>query len=723
MKMIASSHFLAVQTEADEGHKRQALAGFLKALERKSGNRVVRATGLTTMALSLAACGGSGGETTGTTPVDPNAPFSLSGAQLTGITSLRTAIDNVANFINTDIGALAVATNAGATPAVVDPVARIAATNAVGSLAEGANTVSTILAADALERLVLANREAIARDFSQILNIPLNDILATAGNIGTSVAAGLPRVSSLSPVENAIFDIIVAAQTNGEIIEAFLALVASNFPSLNLANLGTYTGPSIPVNATLSDLIAVAQASVAGFSTLAGTAITTINMALSSSGQTYVLTAGADNFSGTAGNDTFNSTTSTFGPNDTINGGAGNDTLVINQADPMAASAVNVGDAAFANVRNVETVRYDVSAATTKGTIVLGTSAAAAGINSVTLSGTGGNADVTAFIGNLTVTGNAGANTVAVSLASAGNKTLALGNASDALDRVSVTPVNATVGSVQVNFTSGSVGNGTNENVTIVGQNGTVIVNDEGTLISATNNASVFNVVGLGANGMPDPTQNRGNFAHIILGATGNDLLDVGAAQLNLTGAVYINAGGGNDTLIGGASDDFFVGGAGNDVITLTQGGNDSAIGGAGNDTITSGAGNDSLNAGDGDDVVDAGAGSNTIAGGLGNDTLSASSGNDSIDGGDGNDAITGGGGSDTIVGGIGDDTITALGVGTVSINAGEGNDRVIVDNLTVADTIDGGVGTDTVAVIPGMNVTSRPSSSFKVPSSATSIM
>lgn len=747
MQMTPATQFEAA-TASGKADKKGSVARFLKALEASNAKAMTRAGGMSVMALTLAACGGGGGtEATTVVPTTPVAPppptaFMLNSAQLNGVISLRSAVDGISNFINNELAALTTATNTTATPAVVDNVARVSAQNAVAGLTSGASAVDTILAADAIERLVLANRDAIARDFAQILGMQVSDILNTAANIGTAVAAGLPRPTTLSAVENAIFDIIVAAQTNGEIFETLLGLTRLQFPNLNLPLLGTYAGPTVPTNATLADLIAAAQASVAAVSALAGPAVAKVAEALSLAASTFPpLTLGADNVGGTSGNDVVNGTTATFNGNDTINGGAGVDTLNITQADPSAATGASIADALFANVRGIENVRFSatslLSPAQAAGDITLGTNAAAAGVRSLVLLGNGGDANVAAFVGDLTITGNSGVNVVNVSLASAGTKTLSLGTEASVFDVVFIAPNTAAVGAIQVNFISSTVGNMTDENVTVVGPNGSVIVNDETTIISATNNASVFNVVGIGANGQPDPLQNRGTFGHIFLGSASGETINVALAVdgQTLTGDFYVNAGGGNDTLLGGAGNDFFVGGAGDDVITLTQFGNDSAIGGAGNDTITSGlgadnlnggdgadliaagdgnntvvggtgadtisagGGNDTIDGGDGDDMITAGGGSNTVLGGLGSDNITTGAGNDSIDGGEGNDTITAGGGNDTIIGGLGDDLITALGVGVLNVNAGDGNDRVAVDNLSSSDTLAGGVGTDTLSV------------------------
>jgi Ca2+-binding RTX toxin-like protein len=153
-----------------------------------------------------------------------------------------------------------------------------------------------------------------------------------------------------------------------------------------------------------------------------------------------------------------------------------------------------------------------------------------------------------------------------------------------------------------------------------------------------------------------------------IDGGAGNDILDASAA----TTQVVIDAGDGNDTLIGGSADDYLFGFAGND----------SSDGRGGNDQygIYSGDGADSIadtGVGDDDTVMGLGdAGNDSIAIGVGTLTVAAqvstfsgverfqvygSGGDDSLDasgttadvrldGGDGNDTLKGGAGSDVFV-------------------------------------------------------------------------
>lgn len=173
----------------------------------------------------------------------------------------------------------------------------------------------------------------------------------------------------------------------------------------------------------------------------------------------------------------------------------------------------------------------------------------------------------------------------------------------------------------------------------------------------------------------------------------------------NLQGGDSVNgdvldAGGGDDRVIGLGSDDAIIGGDGNDRL-FGDGGNDIIIGGAGadrifgndgddflhggadNDRLVGGAGNDILNGGAGDDGLLGEAGNDILFGEAGNDFLIGDDGNDILYGDDGNDNISGGNGNDIIYGGNGDD----------KIDAGAGDD--IIYNGAGSDVISGGAGTD----------------------------
>ena len=273
---------------------------------------------------------------------------------------------------------------------------------------------------------------------------------------------------------------------------------------------------------------------------------------------------------------------------------------------------------------------------TANGNVTLGSSAAAAGVNRVLLGAALTTTDATAFAGALTVDGTSGVDTVNLNAARTGAKALNLGAGAD---DVNLTTTGVAAGGLQVNFTSGSVGNSTNNNVTVVNTNGNIVVNDEGTRLIAST-ADAFNVVGLAADGTVDTAQNRGNFRTVVLGTADNDTLSTATAG-NL-GNVYINAGFGDDAVTGNAAASarhLLVGGDGNDTFTVDTAAGDSSvvvIGGAGDDSVTVGG---TAHAGEVNVSLISGTNTVTFTTGLTLNTATAAN----------NDTLTGGSGRDTL--------------------------------------------------------------------------
>jgi Ca2+-binding RTX toxin-like protein len=188
-------------------------------------------------------------------------------------------------------------------------------------------------------------------------------------------------------------------------------------------------------------------------------------------------------------------------------------------------------------------------------------------------------------------------------------------------------------------------------------------------------------------------------------GGTGDDELHGTDAA-----ASYIDAGGGNDTVFGGALDDIVLGGDGNDSLQGGAGtnqlfgndGDDTFVPGLGGDQMTGGAGYDGVDystyagsihvridglANDGmdgepqDNVADleqvvGTASDDTLVGGVGNEKLVGLDGADHLDGGGGNDLLLGGAGDDLAVGGPGDDALDTA-VGEDVLSGGDGNDML----------------------------------------------
>jgi Ca2+-binding RTX toxin-like protein len=189
----------------------------------------------------------------------------------------------------------------------------------------------------------------------------------------------------------------------------------------------------------------------------------------------------------------------------------------------------------------------------------------------------------------------------------------------------------------------------------------------------------------------------------LVLGGLGDDTLSggVGADTLNGNdGNDSLNGDAGNDSLLGGAGNDTILGGSGNDTIDAGLGndivdagdGNDWVVAGDGNDRVLGGLGNDILAGGADDDTLLGEAGDDSLIGNTGNDSIDAGVGNDTLDGGDGNDWLLAGDGNDTLDGGADNDTLLA-GAGDDNIFGGSGNDSIVGSEGN--DTVDGGDGDD----------------------------
>lgn len=183
---------------------------------------------------------------------------------------------------------------------------------------------------------------------------------------------------------------------------------------------------------------------------------------------------------------------------------------------------------------------------------------------------------------------------------------------------------NPEVTQIRLTFTSAEVGNDNPNDANLLnGQDGGLAVrvqaedasgmltgpisrfDDEG-ITFTTKGKSTFDVRDLVSGAA------RGDrFDVVTLGTRANDVFDESGERE----AYYINAGMGDDRIIGGKGNDFLVGGAGNDLLEGGSG-NDSFIGGGGNDVISGGIGDDTAIfniASDGSDKVNLGDGQDRV--------------------------------------------------------------------------------------------------------------
>src|SRR5712691_6282376 len=223
------------------------------------------------------------------------------------------------------------------------------------------------------------------------------------------------------------------------------------------------------------------------------------------------------------------------------------------------------------------------------------------------------------------------------------------------------------------------------DNVRVSSQNGNVRVEEEAANGTFTPISSLGTLL---ASSVQSITIVGGDDANSI------DLNGVTATAFTALTSISVDAGNGDDTVIGSPDfSDSVNGGHGNDTL-LGQGGNDTLAGGDGNDVITAGNGDDSVRGGDGQDSITGDAGNDTIEAGDGSDTVSCGDGNDSLFAGNGQDSVTGDAGDDTLNGDGGTDTVRG-GDGNDSLFGGEFNDLLVGD--AGDDTLIGNAGDDTL--------------------------
>ena len=166
---------------------------------------------------------------------------------------------------------------------------------------------------------------------------------------------------------------------------------------------------------------------------------------------------------------------------------------------------------------------------------------------------------------------------------------------------------------------------------------------------------------------------NVGDVQSITVNA--NDGGDSITVEPGLGIGVTVNAGSGNDTIIGGDGPETLNGDSGNDQI----------FAGGGNNTVTDGTGNDLVDLTENSAPVTytTGGGNDTVLGTPFDDTLTGSSGNDRLEGRGGNDTLDGNPGSDELLG-------------------QDGSDSIVWNNGDGSDTVEGGAGDSDLLTVNG---------------------
>lgn len=392
----------------------------------------------------------------------------------------------------------------------------------------------------------------------------------------------------------------------------------------------------------------------------------------------------------------------------TMKAGDGDDTLTLAAVDSLFAASVSVLGENGNDLLDASALTFNVSLQGDAGADTLKGGAGNDDLNgnseNDSINGGDGNDTIQGGAGNDVLVGAAGNDSV---LGQGGNDTITGGLGNDALD--------------------GGTGTG---DLLLDGNDANLTLTNTQLVGVGIDTVAGFELANLsGGDGNNTLTATTFTGAVTLNGGAGDDTLLGAASRVN-----SLNGDGGNDSLKGGSSKDTLNGGTGDDSL-LGMGDNDKLCGEDGDDTLVGGTGNDTLDGGDGNgdlilelgnvhftltntamtgngtDVVsgieaahltggtssnklDASAfsGSVTLIGGSGNDTLIGGAGNDSLQGDLGNDLLKGRDGNDTLKGG--NDTL-ASGTDNDTLNGGNGNDLLLggIGN----DGLSGYTGDDTV--------------------------
>ena len=536
-----------------------ATSKLVKAWESKNAKNAAKAGGISLMALSLAACGGSDSTTTAvvTDPVTPVTP--------TGNTFSMTPLNDVASSTTAVNGSIA---NDFRFSSADDTVNAITASiQAADTLLDGSTTdtdVINITSTGAMNAMTAVNIEtanvtmasgaatAVFTNFTGLTAVTVTGSVAgTVTNAGTAtistsdytrvltVEADLSGTAAASTADT--LNMAVSGATFGTTAATQSTLLIDNtdantdtVETLNIASNGSaanvfYVDASadtdfetINVTGSAAATVRLDHADVTGITIAAGTNTSDVDLSIDRNGATTTATnvlnmSGAETITlrdSTAGGDTANLT------------GVASGQKVILSTDFTGATIGMAGASRTAQAASV-TVELDNSTAATDTDI-------------------GGNLNIQ--------------DTAAINIVSNGNAS------------------SATAATVENGFT-------------LVGDAATVTLTGD-THIDATLNIDAAGATGTTARAVVVDASGMTGTAYVELDAAASALV-----SYTMTGTAN------NDTLVANAAGSSLTGGAGND--TLTGGaGNDTILGGAGIDTIDANAGTNTVTLGAGADVV-----------------------------------------------------------------------------------------------------------------------
>ena len=664
-----------------------ATSKLVKAWESKNAKNAAKAGGISLMALSLAACGGSSTPVADAPAADPVVPvvpvvdaaktlqLTTRSDDLTGGSGADTFDGQTAGELNgTD------SFDGGAGTDTLDVT--IAATQPAPTISNIENVIiqSTADAAD----LDFDNADTSITTITVTTSATDLDLLNMQNNATfklidvTSDAAGLTLDFDTDALGSATSVLTMSLDGSTVAVDTVQTGLTDDFTSAVLSTSGTASALTLDMtdytSLTLSGTAALELISTNGFTELAtitgtGSAGLTIDLDDNPLAYTISLGSGADTVvadqanTGTggrsidmgAGNDTLDLAGLGSEADDVYDGGAGTDTLKTSDVSDFTAANL-AGVTGFERITVLEhNISLDMAVFPSSNSI---------SIIEVENDGTGSTASEFTNVGDGVTTLELFGDTATDGSADAGE------------DIILTRKVDGTANTLTIRTT------GTDAGVAAGVQIGDeVIVDNEETITIDSSMGSLTLNTGLSSDDATSITI-IGDEAVDLSAVTGTALAKIDASGMTSTAALTISsvASTANMTVTGGATN--YTG-----IVTITTG--------TGNDTITTTGGADVIDGGNGNDTITTGAGTDNITGGAGNDVISSGTGNDDITPGAGTDTVTTGTGNDTVNFVAGADGATALANGVTTITDFEAgaDDDIIEVNL---DSL-GATGVETI--------------------------
>jgi len=630
--MISTGAFL---NEMDASNKQPTVAEKFAAVWEKKNAKAARAGGVSLMALSLAACGGSSDSTSSTSSgtstsatVTPVSSALTTGQDtVTGTagddTISATRVDSVLNTWNSgdviDGGAgtdsLTAIISASVTPAsgAITNVENLTVTAVGGATIDFSSATANFITGVTSVTNVGSTGATLFTDMTGLAEMTVNNTAAaTTFEYNTALLSGSDDTLTVN-LNGATAAVTIG--TNGDADGDYETLVINASGAASDMVAGTGMGgdaATVTVNAS----VALDLGSSAQFPKLA-----TFDASGSTGGVTLVL--GADGVTGTS-----NAKTITMGsgadtvdvgllaPSEigvlTINAGAGNDTVDIDDfADTTF--VINGGD-------GTDTLETAAAVTTANGQNISGFETFKFGEDTGTQSMIAfDELDITTIVAAAATTTytNVEASTTTLKVSDATTTALSFTRLID------TTSNSLTIVTTADTDITGDVTMNNEENITINTADGYIDIGDtDGGLLAS--DLKVLTLVGDNNVDLIGDTVAADNYLsstviHTIdaSGVTGTATVQVNASASTKNMTVTGSASTGQDTIVTGSGDDTITAGAG--ILSITSG--------AGADTIVGGAKADVITAGAGADTITDGAGADTITGGAGRDTITVTSG------------------------------------------------------------------------------------------------